>query len=124
MPNHSKKNESLRNLAKEAANPPPKDATPLSDTDIQAHLEVLENWNLSTESDRTWLLKTFKFRSYLAALDFTNSVAKLAEDAGHHPRIILEWGKVTVAWHTFDIGGLHKTDFILAAGAQLIYSET
>jgi 4a-hydroxytetrahydrobiopterin dehydratase len=39
---------------------------------------------------------------------------------GHHPAILTEWGKVNVRWWSHEIGGLHKSDFIMAAKTDLI----
>ncbi|MEJ2511439.1 MAG: 4a-hydroxytetrahydrobiopterin dehydratase [Anaerolineales bacterium] len=46
---------------------------------------------------------------------FANQVGDLAENQDHHPAILVEWGRVTVTWWTFVIGGLHTNDFISAA---------
>lgn len=61
------------------------------------------------------LERTFRFPDFAAALDFTNLVGALAESEGHHPRIVTEWGAVTVSWWTHKIGGLHRNDYIMAA---------
>jgi 4a-hydroxytetrahydrobiopterin dehydratase len=39
----------------------------------------------------------------------------LAEEEGHHPAILTEWGRVTVTLWTHKIRGLHRNDFIMAA---------
>ena len=39
----------------------------------------------------------------------------LAEEEDHHPKIVLEWGRVEVHWWSHKIKGLHKNDFICAA---------
>jgi 4a-hydroxytetrahydrobiopterin dehydratase len=57
----------------------------------------------------------FNFKNFLQALKFTNKIGAIAEEEGHHPRIITEYGRVTVDWWTHRIGGLHKNDFIMAA---------
>jgi hypothetical protein len=49
------------------------------------------------------------------ALAFTNRVGALAEEEGHHPALLTEWGRVTVTWWTHLIRGLHRNDFIMAA---------
>ena len=59
--------------------------------------------------------RVFLFDDFIQAVDFTNKVAELAESEGHHPAILLEWGKVTVQWWTHKIHGLHRTDLIMAA---------
>lgn len=102
-------------LAKESATPPTRGASPIAASETDDLLKLLPNWTIDQEGERDWLTKRFQFRSYPAALQFVNTVATLSEEAGHHPRITLEWGKVTVAWHTFDVCGLHRIDFILAA---------
>ena len=35
----------------------------------------------------------FKFKDFASALAFTNRVGEIAEDEGHHPAILTEWGK-------------------------------
>jgi 4a-hydroxytetrahydrobiopterin dehydratase len=63
----------------------------------------------------------FNFKNFLQALKFTNKIGAIAEEEGHHPRIITEYGRVTVDWWTHMIGGLHKNDFIMAAKTDEIY---
>lgn len=36
--------------------------------------------------------------NYLSALAFTNKIGDLAEEEGHHPSLLSEWGWVTVCW--------------------------
>ncbi|NLW21826.1 MAG: 4a-hydroxytetrahydrobiopterin dehydratase [Tissierellia bacterium] len=65
--------------------------------------------------DNKKLERTFKFKNFKEALDFTNKVGNIAEEEGHHPDIFLSWGKVIITLWTHKIGGLHENDFILAA---------
>jgi 4a-hydroxytetrahydrobiopterin dehydratase len=67
------------------------------------------------------LERTFKFKNFAQALEFTNKVGAIAEEEDHHPRIVTEWGKVTLQWWTHVIGGLHKNDFIMAAKSDELY---
>jgi 4a-hydroxytetrahydrobiopterin dehydratase len=64
------------------------------------------------------LVRTYKFEDFLAALAFVNRVAKLAEEAGHHPDIDIRYNKVKLALVTHDAGGLTSKDFDLAAQAD------
>jgi 4a-hydroxytetrahydrobiopterin dehydratase len=48
------------------------------------------------------------------AMLFTGAVAYLAEDAGHHPDILIQWNKVTMKLSTHSAGGLTAADFSLA----------
>jgi 4a-hydroxytetrahydrobiopterin dehydratase len=63
----------------------------------------------------------FNFKNFLQALKFTNKIGAIAEEEGHHPRIITEYGRVTVDWWTHKIGGLHKNDFIMAAKTDELF---
>ena len=59
--------------------------------------------------------RTFAGRDFVAALKFVNEVARLAEEAWHHPDIDIRWNKVTLVLSTHDEGGLTEKDFALAA---------
>lgn len=74
--------------------------------------ELKEGWEVI---DNKKLKKTYKFKDFKEALEFTNKVGKLAEEEGHHPVIHLSWGKVVLELWTHKMGGLHENDFILAA---------
>lgn len=65
--------------------------------------------------DNKKIEKTYKFKDFASALDFVNKVGSLAEEEGHHPDLLLSWGKVVVQLWTHKIDGLHENDFILAA---------
>ena len=59
--------------------------------------------------------REFKFKDFMAALVFVNSVATLAEAEGHHPDITIHYDQVIIELWTHAIGGLSENDFILAA---------
>ena len=48
------------------------------------------------------------------AMLFTGAVAYLAEQASHHPDILIQWNKVTLTLSTHSAGGLTAADFDLA----------
>jgi 4a-hydroxytetrahydrobiopterin dehydratase len=68
------------------------------------------------------LEKEYRFKNFQGALDFTCEIGGVAETEGHHPTIILTWGKVTVKIWTHKINGLSENDFILAAKCDRCYS--
>jgi 4a-hydroxytetrahydrobiopterin dehydratase len=61
------------------------------------------------------LNRTFTFPDFKQALDFVNRVGALAEEQGHHPDIMLAWGKAEITLWTHKINGLTESDFIMAA---------
>lgn len=52
------------------------------------------------------LHRTYKFKDYLTAQQFAASVADLAEREGHHPAVMVEWGRATVWWWSHAIKGV------------------
>ena len=66
------------------------------------------------------LESTYRFDDYGQSLDFTNLIAGLAEEQNHHPKLILEWGSVTVQIWTHVIDGLAQGDFVFAAKVALL----
>jgi 4a-hydroxytetrahydrobiopterin dehydratase len=85
-------------------------------------LAHLPDWQIEEREGVQRLERVFRFSDYPAAVEFTRRVAEHAEKAGHHPAILLEWGRVTVGWWTHAIGGLHRNDFILAARTDEAYA--
>jgi len=65
--------------------------------------------------DEHHLIRTFTFPDFKRALDFVNRVGALAEEQGHHPDILLAWGKAEITLWTHKINGLTESDFIMAA---------
>ncbi len=69
----------------------------LTDAEIaDLHPQVPE-WSVVERGDGMKRLdRAFRFRNFAESVAFTNRVAKTAEEEGHHPAILTEWGKVTV----------------------------
>jgi len=82
--------------------------------------ELGGNWALI---DDQRLEKTFRFKNFREALDFTVRVGEIAEGLGHHPDIFLAWGQVKLTLWTHKIQGLSEADFILAAKADRLLQQ-
>lgn len=93
----------------------------VTDAEIDALRPQVPDWQIKEVDGMKRLERTFKFKNFAQALEFTNKVGAIAEEEDHHPMIVTEWGKVTLDWWTHKIGGLHKNDFIMAAKADQIY---
>ncbi len=83
--------------------------------EIDSFLPQIPAWQIVKVEGVNCLTRTFKFKNFKEALDFTNQVGALAEAEAHHPAILTEWGSVVVSWWTHKIKGLHVNDFIMAA---------
>src|SRR5688572_27928907 len=76
--------------------------------------EIDPQWQvLKKPNDK--LYRDFKFKDFKGALDFANRIGALAESEGHHPDLLVSWGKVGVELSTHAIHGLSENDFILAS---------
>ena len=87
----------------------------LTEAEIAELRPQVPDWQLVEREGIKRLERVFGFRNFAEALAFTNAVGRQAEEEGHHPALLTEWGKVTVTWWTHKIGGLHQNDFIMAA---------
>ena len=80
--------------------------------EIHRRLAEPEQWKIVNEHH---IVRTCKFPDFKAALAFVNRVSEVAEQQGHHPDILLGWGKVEITTWTHAVDGLTESDFILAA---------
>jgi 4a-hydroxytetrahydrobiopterin dehydratase len=87
----------------------------LSDAEIAAIHPQIPGWEVLEIDGVKRLRRVFSFRDFAQALGFTDRVGALAEEEGHHPALLTEWGRTTVTWWTHKIGGLHRNDLIMAA---------
>jgi 4a-hydroxytetrahydrobiopterin dehydratase len=84
----------------------------LEDRVVTAKMKFIPLWKL----ERGELVRQFEFENFIEAMNFVNSVAELAEGAGHHPDLDIRYNKVRLALMSHDAGGLTERDFDLAAG--------
>ena len=91
------------------------DAPQLSDEDLKTLMPKIPDWTPIVVDGILQIQRQYTFKNFRLAMAFSNQVGDLAEEAGHHPAILTEWGKVTVTWWSHSIKGLHKNDLIMAA---------
>ncbi|MEL6329645.1 MAG: 4a-hydroxytetrahydrobiopterin dehydratase [Planctomycetota bacterium] len=86
----------------------------LSEDTIKDKLKLVPEWNeVNGEIQRT-----FQFDDFVGAMAFVNKVAGYAEEAQHHPDILIRYNKVTLTVSTHDAGGITDNDFDLARHAD------
>jgi len=61
------------------------------------------------------LERQVKLKNFRQAMALANQIAEIAERQGHHPDLLVSWGRLTVTLFTHAIDGLHQNDFIMAA---------
>lgn len=84
----------------------------LSAIEVSALVKQLDGWGIS---DNKILHKTFTLKDFAEALRLANQIGTIAEKEGHHPDLLVSWGKLAVEIWTHAVGGLSENDFILAA---------
>jgi 4a-hydroxytetrahydrobiopterin dehydratase len=97
------------------------DAPKISDDELRELMPKIPDWSVAVVDGIMRLTRVFDFKNFEQAIAFTNRVGEVAEQAGHHPAILTEWGRVTVSWWTHKIGGLHRNDLIMAARTDELY---
>ena len=86
----------------------------LSREDAQRRLQSLQGWTLDGDAIR----KQFTFNDFVEAIAFVNRLAPEAEQADHHPDILINYKRVTLTYSTHSEGGLTDKDFAGAAVAD------
>ena len=112
----------MSELAERHCQPCRADSPPVTAAERPALLAQLTGWSIERAAGMDQLSARFAFTNFANALAFANRVGELAEAADHHPRIVLEWGKLEVRWWTHAIGGLHENDFIMAARTSAAFN--
>jgi 4a-hydroxytetrahydrobiopterin dehydratase len=74
----------------------------LSNSDIQYAISDLNGWEFKNNA----IHKIFTFESYLKSIAFINRLAEIAEEANHHPDMVVGWCKIDVAFTSHDQGGV------------------
>lgn len=87
----------------------------LSSGDTEQLLPRIPEWSIVNDNGVSKLSRTYRSKDYPFLVALAAKFGEMAEQANHHPVLLLEWGKLTVTWWTHVIGGLHRNDFIMAA---------
>ena len=82
----------------------------LDESEIARHLAELPDWSRAGDE----ISREFDLGGFGPAIAFVNSVAALAEEADHHPDILIQYSRVRLTLTTHDVGGLSESDFALA----------
>jgi 4a-hydroxytetrahydrobiopterin dehydratase len=82
----------------------------LSEEEIDSRLGRLE-W----EREGDEIVREWRFADFAEAIAFVNRVAETAEEANHHPDILVHgWNKVKLSLTNHSAGGLTEPDFVMA----------
>jgi len=76
----------------------------------------LNEWAIQNEL----LVKEFEFSTFQDAINFVNEVAKIADEADHHPDIFISYNKVKISLTTHDAGEISEKDYSLAKAIEIL----
>jgi 4a-hydroxytetrahydrobiopterin dehydratase len=82
----------------------------LTEDEIAGRLGAVPGWT----RQRSSIVTTVTRGDFRDAMLFTGAVAYLAEQANHHPDVLIQWNRVTLTLSTHSAGGLTGSDFALA----------
>ncbi|MBO3463926.1 4a-hydroxytetrahydrobiopterin dehydratase [Aetokthonos hydrillicola Thurmond2011] len=114
----------MTDLAQEKCGVCNNDTPQVTEVEIKELKPQIPDWEILNIDGEPRLERTYNFKDFKTALAFTNSVGEIAEEAGHHPALLTEWGKVKVSWWTHSIHGLHRNDFIMAAKTDKVATQS
>ena len=86
----------------------------LTEAEIAESTPQVPDWSVINEDGMNRLNRVFAFDDFAEALAFTNRIGQLTEEADHHPRLVTEWGRVTVTWWSHHEGGMVSADIDMA----------
>jgi len=89
----------------------------LNNTDAQARLQELPDWTLDGKA----IKKQFVFAGFPEAVDFVSRLVPHAEEADHHPDVLINYKRVTLTYSTHSEGGLTPKDFDGAKMAERVF---
>lgn len=76
-------------------------------TKARARLKTLPGWKFAKNA----LVRQLTFTSFPDAIAFATRLAFDAQEADHHPDLLISYKRVTVTWSTHDEGGVTEKDF-------------
>lgn len=87
---------------------------PYSVAKAKEQLTQVPDWILSVDGKS--ISRDYVMKNFMAAIDFINRIAQIAESEDHHPNLHLTgYRRLRIDLSTHAIGGLSENDFIVAA---------
>lgn len=91
----------------------------LTESKIQDAINGLDEWEFKDNAIR----KSFTFETYMDSIAFINRLAVVAEEANHHPDMVVGWCRIDLAFTSHDQGGVTSACVEMAKKAEQISIE-
>ena len=111
-------NDNDISLKCEACSP---DAVVASKESIDAFISSSVGWDIKRDDDYRYIERIYTFKNFQSAFDFAALVTKIAETNGHHPRLIIEFGRASISWWSHKIRDIHELDLSIASKCDEAY---
>ena len=111
-------NDNDFSLKCEACSP---DAVVASKESIDAFISSSSSWDIKRDDDYRYIERIYTFKNFQSAFDFAALVTKIAETNGHHPRLIIEFGRASISWWSHKIRDIHELDLSIASKCDEAY---
>ena len=79
-------------------------------TDDEVDAKLPDNWD--REGDE--IVRIYEFDDYLTGVDFATDCAEIADEAFHHPELVIGFRSVEVRLTSHEAGGITDDDIRLA----------
>ena len=99
------------------------DSPQVSGEEAQGLLKQIPDWKIVEHDGMKQLERAYRLKGFAPPTALAGKIAERADLADHHPKLTIEWGKLTVNWWTHAIKGLHRNDFIMAAQSDELFQE-
>ena len=96
----------------------------LDQSSVNTYLQSLAGWSIRKIDEEHALHKSFKLKDFSSSIEFAKKICDIANSNDHHPRLVVNWGKLDVYWWSHDMGGINTNDIIMAAQTENIYNKT
>ena len=91
-----------------------------SKTEVKELLSAkLKSWSF----DGIYIIRNFKFKTFVNAFSFMTAVALEAEKMDHHPEWSNIYNSVTINLNTHDAHGITQKDFDLAQSIERLFES-
>jgi 4a-hydroxytetrahydrobiopterin dehydratase len=105
------------NLARKKTLPCGPEIPKLTEAEISAYMKELDSaWKREVNA----IQRNYRFKDFVEAMNFVNTVAAVAEESNHHPDIAVSYNRVRLTLTTHAIGALSINDVIVAARIDAI----
>lgn len=93
----------------------------LTEEQIAERIAASGGWK---REDGKWIVRKYRFGTYLDGIAFVNRVAEAAERLNHHPFISIEYKLIALKLTSWRAGGLTELDFTAAAEFDAAYQAS